>query len=229
MNQIFITGDTHGDIDWNKLNTKRFSEQKILTKEDYLIVAGDFGCVWSLDNSDRYFQKTYNERNFTTLFIDGNHDNHDALDSYPVTEWNGGKIHKISDSIYHLMRGQVFTIAGKTFFTMGGAESTDKDTRTEGINWWARELPSIEEYEEAAYNLSKHDWKVDYVITHCAPEVTVTTLGMPEMRIRKPNELTQFFDSLAQKVKFKDWYFGHYHNDIDFGKYHLIYQKIAEL
>lgn len=122
MSRIFITGDTHADYDWKKLMTKSFPVQKELTKDDYVIIAGDFGGVFLLDRTDKYIQKNYNERNFTTLFVDGNHKNHDALDAYPVEEWHGGKIHKIADSVFHLMRGQVFEIGGKTFFTMGGAE-----------------------------------------------------------------------------------------------------------
>ena len=150
---IYITGDTHGIIDWGKINTSRFPEQKDLTKDDYLIVLGDFGGVWGDKDQDRYIQKTYGERNFTTLFIDGNHENHDLLDSYPVEEWHGGKVHRITDSILHLMRGQVYEIDGLTFFTMGGAESTDKAWRKEGVSWWAREMPSEEEYEEAEKSL----------------------------------------------------------------------------
>ena len=39
---IFITGDTHGD--WiNRLRTKVFPEQKEMTKDDYVIICGDFG------------------------------------------------------------------------------------------------------------------------------------------------------------------------------------------
>lgn len=229
MTRFFITGDTHGDIDWHKINTKNFPEQKELTKDDYLIITGDFGGVWFLDKTDAYIQKNYGQRNFTTLFIDGNHENHAALDAMPVEEWHGGKIHKVTDSIFHLMRGQVYVIGGKTFFTLGGAESSDKLYRKADVSWWARELPSIEEYNEAFKNLAKHGYKVDYILTHCAPEETVTALGMPFMSIRKLNDLTSMLDTIAQTTSFKAWYFGHYHDDVDFGKYHLMYQKIVEL
>lgn len=229
MSRIFITGDTHGMIDWEKINTTRFPEQKNLTKNDYLIILGDFGGIWGDEGEDRYIIKTYEKRNFTTLFIDGNHENHDLLDGYPVEEWCGGKIHKISDSVFHLMRGQVFEIDGKTFFTMGGAESTDKMYRKEGKSWWAREMPSTEEYEEAVANLEKHSGKVDCILTHCAPEMTLSALNMPYVHFRSSNELTEFFDTLAQTVQFEDWYFGHYHFNSDLGKYHLLYNKIVEL
>ena len=51
---IFITGDTHGDIDIQKLSSKNFPKGKTLTKNDYVIVCGDFGLVWDGSNSDKY-------------------------------------------------------------------------------------------------------------------------------------------------------------------------------
>ena len=226
---IYITGDTHGMIDWEKLNTTEFPDQKGLTREDYVIVLGDFGGIWDGGKQDRYILKTYEQRNFTTLFIDGNHENHDLLDKYPVEEWNGGKIHRISENVIHLMRGQVFTVEGMKLFAMGGAESTDREWRKEGESWWAREMPSKEEYQEAVSNLEKCGGRVDLMLTHCAPEATVCALNMQGMYCRRKNELTLFFDELAKTVKFSHWFFGHYHNDADCGKYSLVYDQIFKV
>ena len=173
----------------------------------------------------------WNKMPWTTLFIDGNHENHELLDSYPIEEWNGGKIHKISDSIYHLLRGQVFDIDGITLFTMGGAESTDKEYRKEGISWWSREMPSEEEYIEAVNNMNKHKRTVDYVLTHCAPENYLNERKMNGMHYRSSNELTRFLDILASppSLKYEGWYFGHYHDDADQGKFHMLYDRVIEL
>lgn len=230
MTRIFITGDTHCDYDWHKLNTTNFPEQKNLTKDDYVIITGDFGGVWGQDKTDKYIIKTYEKRNFTTLFVDGNHENHDALDGFPVEEWHGGKIHRISNTVIHLMRGQVYEIGGKTFFTMGGAQSTDKIYRKEGISWWARELPSDEEYSEAISNLEKHDFKVNFIVTHCAPEdyaYYYTDLDIS----RKINKMTTFLSGLITEydISFDGWYFGHYHEDIDFDNFHCLYQRVVEI
>lgn len=223
-NTIYITGDTHNMMDWKKLNTTNFPFQKHMTKDDLVIITGDAGIVWDLGEQDEYIQAEYSKRNFTTAFVDGNHDNHDALDSYPVEMWNGGKIHRINESIIHLMRGQVYTIDGKNLFTMGGAASTDKSWRKEGESWWAREMPSPEEYEEAINNLRKHDFRVDIVITHCAPEGVI---GLA----RDENELTLFFDSLIKdyNFKFRKWFCGHYHIDKSFGNVEVIYEKVFNL
>ena len=72
---------------------------------------------WSLD--------WLNEKNSTTLFVDGNHENFTRLYNYPVEEWHGGKVHKIRDSVLHLMRGEIFEINDKKIFTFGGAKSHD--------------------------------------------------------------------------------------------------------
>ena len=224
---IYITGDTHGSEDWDKLDSSNFTEQGIMNPDsDYVIIAGDFGGIWG-DEEDDYIQKFYNQRNFTTLFIDGNHENHDLLDKYPVEEWHGGKVHKISDHIIHLMRGQVYTIDGIRFFAMGGAESTDKQYRKEGESWWAREMPSNEEYKEALENLRKVNFEVDVVLTHCAPEGYIGQ-NMNGVVDRSGNRLTRFLDSLIVDcgLKFKHWYSGHYHTDREWDKFSLVFSSV---
>ena len=123
---IYLTGDTHIPIDIEKLNTKNFPEQKKLSRDDYVIVLGDFGLLWQKNKTYEYWKKWLEEKNFTTLWIDGNHENHAWINSLPTESWNGGLIHRISENIIHLMRGQIFEIQGKTFFTCGGAASYDK-------------------------------------------------------------------------------------------------------
>lgn len=137
---ILITGDIHGSHDISKLGDDNKVLFRNLTKSDYLIICGDFGLVWDNSEEDRRWRKWLNQRNYTTLFVDGNHENFDLLNNHPVQQWHGGKVHRISDSIIHLMRGQVFEIDGKSFFTMGGAESHDKADRILGKSYWSNEL-----------------------------------------------------------------------------------------
>ena len=224
---IYITGDIHGDHDIHKLNTTWFPEQKELTKDDYLIVCGDFGLIWDDQPSKKeiHWLKWLEDKPFTTLFVDGNHENFNRLCSYPVTEWHGGKVHMISDSIIHLMRGQVFDIDGKKFFTMGGAECHDKEWRTYGVDMWREELPSDEEYAEAERNLDACGWEVDYVISHrCPTSVQDIRFGFGY----HVNKLTDFFETLRNKLIWQKWYFGHYHTDEDFWDMRAIFQDVVE-
>jgi len=43
---IYVTGDTHQGHDIHKLKKSEFPEGYELTKNDYVIVAGDCGLVW---------------------------------------------------------------------------------------------------------------------------------------------------------------------------------------
>lgn len=223
---LYITGDTHGDADVRKLYKRKFP-QRVLDKNDYVLICGDCGAVWDGAGFDRYIQRYWKNKNWTTLYVDGNHENFDILNSLPVEEWCGGKIHRVSESVIHLMRGQVFDIDGHKIFTMGGASSHDKIYRKEGVSWWKAELPSEEEYNEALKNLEKHNNTVDYVVTHCASSEVQDLI--PAGSYEK-DELTGFLKLIDKDVDFKHWYFGHYHKDLEVDNKHTaLYQSVIQL
>ena len=227
MNKIFLTGDTHIPIDVKKLNTRSFPEQKQLTRDDYLIVLGDFGLLWREDKEYYWWKQWFEAKRFTTLWLDGNHENHDWIDSLPVSKWNGGKIHRISDNIIHLIRGQVFTLAGKTFFVYGGAVSHDKEIRTPGVTWWTREEGSYQEECEALDNLAVHNFQVDFILTHTCPDELLQPMFHYNNILRSTTG--KFLDHIAHTVSFKEWYFGHMHTDINYGKFHARYNAITQI
>lgn len=206
---IRITGDTHGE-------RKRFevfieSGELEWGEGDYLIVCGDFGYIFLDDIYERKFLDVLEKKPYTICFCDGNHENFPVIYSYPVEEWNGGMIHRIRKNVIHLMRGQIFNIDGKSFFTMGGGYSRDKAMRWEGYSWWKEEMPTNEEYNLAIENLKSHDMKVDYIITHTAPRKAVYMLERyPDIH---EMELTGFLDWVLHEVDFKKWFFGHWHTD----------------
>lgn len=206
---IYVTGDIHGEIDINKLSTDRFPQQKYLSQKDYLIICGDFGLVWDGSKREQWWRKWLSDKNFTTLWVDGNHENFDYLREFPTVDMFGGKVHEISPSIYHLERGQVLNIDGKTFFVMGGAASHDKEYRKEHISWWEAEMPSTAEMEAAINALDVNGWSVDYVITHCAPRSIQLMLAS----WYENDALTGFLERVRQDLRFKCWFFGHYHTD----------------
>lgn len=225
---IFVTGDTHrADFE----HIRRFcDEHSKLTKNDYIIIAGDFGGVWAKETLERDL-KPFSDFPITILFVDGNHENFDLINSYPVEMWNGGKVHKIKPDILHLMRGQIFEIGGKTIFTFGGATSIDKDWRVEGESWWARELPSFEELDEGVANLKRYGGNVDYIITHSCSD---RAFAYPAIRGRGANKYhcpeTQMLSYIEENAIFKHWYFGHFHVDAALGdKYTALFHDVVEI
>ena len=251
---VFVTGDCHGD--WHKFNTAYFPIQKELTRDDIVIVCGDFG-LWHDTPSERFWLKWLSEKPFTVVFVDGNHENFDRLysDEFPVVNFKGGKAHKIMDNIYHLMRGYIFEIEGKSFFAFGGASCHDiqdgvldredfdsdyafkekckemdskyKMYRVNHISWWEQELPSELEMNRGIKNLQSYGSTVDFVITHCLPQsvVALFSYGLYESDV-----LTRYFDKIASGTTFKQWYCGHYHTEDTFlSKYHILYDRIERI
>lgn len=223
---IFLTGDLHGSHDIDKLTSGAFPAGDTLTKDDYVIIMGDFGLIWRGTEKEKYWLNWLQERPWTTLFIYGNHENFDMLNSYPVERWKGGKIHKINESVFHLMRGQVFNIENYSFFTLGGARSVDKVYRVEGETWWPQEIPSEDELEEALNTLDLNHWKVDYVLTHAAPTACIEQLGF----FRDNTPLNDFLDELYYKLEYKRWYFGHYHEFTNLDSKHTaLYNRVIRV
>ena len=78
MSRIFITGDMHGDFSISKFDSSNFPEVEHLTKDDFVIVCGDFGLIWEVNGSneaENFMVEWLSNRKWTTLFVDGNHEN----------------------------------------------------------------------------------------------------------------------------------------------------------
>ena len=100
-----MTGDIHASYDIAKLSESCFDTAG-LTKDDYVIICGDFGLVWNNSASEQYWLRWLDARPFTTLFVDGNHEGFSLLNSFLETTWNGGAVHQVATSVLHLKRGQ---------------------------------------------------------------------------------------------------------------------------
>lgn len=202
---IYVTGDTHGDY-------SRFRDPAVkkLRRGDTLIICGDFGFFWDGSRKERSIIKKIIGKGYTVAFLDGCHENFDILESFPVTEWNGGKARVIDKNLVHLMRGQVYTIEGKKIFTFGGGHSQDFDFRRSSDNWWKREKPSHEEIIEAIDNLKSHDNTVDYVITHEPP---VSLKDCLNVDVLQRLEVHALFEDIIKTCSYQKWFFGKCHID----------------
>ena len=245
---VYATGDTHGNF--LRFTTENFPEQKQMGRNDYVIICGDFGGLWNDTAEERYWLDWLNNKPFTTLWVDGNHENYDMLKDIPVEEWHGGNVQRIRSNILHLMRGQLYNIEGYTFFVMGGARShytkdgildprapdfkirhqrlkaRNASFRILGQSWWPEELPSNEEYKTAQETLERVNWEVDYVVTHCGPTCITRQLGSRYVS----DPLTEFLERIKQRIKCHYWLFGHYHsNRIIYDKYVLLWEQIVQI
>jgi DNA repair exonuclease SbcCD nuclease subunit len=198
-----------------------------MRKTDYLIYLGDFGIIRNQLEYEVGLFEQFLKKPFFTLFLDGDFDNINVLNKYPVKIWNGGKVHLIDSSIIHLMRGQIYTIDDKTIFVMGGAETIDKSHRKEGLDYWREEIPSDQEINEAMNNLDQHNWNVDIVLTHTAAPSVIEPYYK---HIIEDNRLNRFFTMLEKNLKYKHWFFGHVHKDEKIDEKHtVIYEDFIKI
>lgn len=254
---VFITGDIHSNP-FSRLSTDAFYEQKEFGRdknENTVIICGDFGIIWNGKEEtpeESWKLDWLQNKNFTTVFCDGNHDNIPRLDSYPIKEWNGGLVNEIRPNVLRLRRGEVFEIEGKKFFAFGGASSHDISDgildvedpewrlkakaldkqgkymyRIKGLSWWSEELPSDEEMQNGIDNLKKHDNKVDYIITHSPSASVIALLGHG---LYEQDKLTKYLEDVRCSTEYKRWYAGHMHvnqavNDKDI----LLYEQIVRI
>ncbi len=223
---FILSGDTHGMIDIDKIPHFFYEHKGEYTEKDYLIICGDVGVCGFNDAEEAEVRATLRKLPVTTLFIDGNHENFRKLNSYKVDTWNGGKVHIIEDKIIHLMRGQVFEIGGKRFFTFGGAYSIDKMYRREGISWFPEEMPTAEEYEEGRKNLEECGNKVDYILTHTAPQDVTYLLGYGK-GIDEESFMRRYLQQVSYNTNFIAWFFGHFHTDRVIGKFACLYNDLG--
>lgn len=228
MSRLFVCGDTHGSYDLGKLDVFATTPVgKSLTKDDYVVQLGDWGGYWSETPGgirEQTILNRYSRYPWTTLVIDGNHDNHVRLQAMKQIDMFGGKVSEIIENVFYLRRSQVLEINDKKIFVMGGGYSVDKHTRIAGESWWHQEIPSDEEFELANSALKAVDYKVDYVFTHSPPRSIIDSLTRDKMTMRlHPNiEFKARYEDgcsiglqkIYDQIEFKEWHCGHMHVDI---------------
>ncbi len=191
---IYLLSDLHGVL------TEGLKKYEALRKEgDLLLILGDVGLDFPEHADYKEFTEEFLALPYPIAFIDGNHENFDFINSFPEEDFCGGRIHRLSENIVHLMRGYVFTLEGKTFLTLGGSRSSKK--------WWdqglasPKEDPSAEEIERAYTNLRARGNSVDYILTHKYKRED----GAERCT------LSGFTEYIDKCVDFKHWYSGHWH------------------
>ena len=248
---IYLTGDTHGDMSRFKYIDYQYS--------DIIIILGDFGGIFY--NDSKQFSEarkeweddifgTLGDMRCTFLFIDGNHDNIDRLEELPTKYKFGSQVGVVSDNVFYLKRGHIYTIEDKKFLCMGGALSQDKHRRTEGVDYWRNENPTFKDWNKLEMALLDNQYKVDYVLTHTPPEFIVKQIldyqiktdphtpqyiidsGQMDILYKLNDPTSKTLSKVYDMIDFKLWFFGHMHVNCimkDYPKFIGLYEKIVPL
>ena len=206
---IYFTGDMHGDPE--RIGRAAL---KPLESGDTLIVCGDFGFIWNGSRREEKLLQRLSRLDINVCFIDGTHENFELLSKYPMGLYRGGKAHKIAPNVFHLMRGQVFEIEGKTIFTFGGGEDPDLELKSdEELGGVRPEVPTREEMLEGVANMERVDFTVDYIVTHEPPANVHAFLMLSQNTTPGVTALGAYFDELSRQATYKKWFFGSLHMD----------------
>lgn len=207
---LYLTSDPHGGE-----NTKGLLEyEKIATKDDLLIILGDLELNFKETELNKKFFEYFKNLKCNIAFLDGNHENFDYLETFPEEDWHGGKVHRLSENIVHLKRGEIFEIEGKTFLCFGGCKSSSR-WKELGL-YWPQEEPTEEELNNALKNIKRHGNKVDYVLTHRYYEEMSPT----DITYSKP--LDDFLKYTRKNVTYTHWYSGHAHEKMKYDSKHTV-------
>lgn len=207
---IYMLSDLHGELDFAAFNTYIQEDHA----QDLLLILGDVGLKFEKTEENEQFTRHFLSAKCPIALVDGNHENFDYLHSFPVEDWQGGKVHRLSPNIVHLMRGHIFYLEGQSFFVFGGCKSSPK-WKAQG-KWFPQEVPTAEEYAQAYEALEKHNHRVDYILTHKYYNDPEDPNLVPEQY-----RLTRYID---EHVDFRKWYCGHGHKNLSYDdKHHMIY------
>ena len=212
---IYITADTHGEIErFSSKNTKR------LKALDTLFVAGDFGFVWRSKEREKNLKKLA-KLPYKILFIDGYHEDFEALSAYPDTVYRGAAAKEIAKGkIYYIKRGEILQTDDVKILCFGGADDPTDDLFSDNV-------PNEKDFENCLANLEKVGGSVDYIITHSPSGRTVRFL---DLNSNATGATLDFLDILQSKVRYKKWYFGCGHKDKYISpKMQAVYEEIYKL
>jgi hypothetical protein len=180
---IMIVGDTHGDFSQlNCLIAKK--------RPEIVLSCGDFG-YWP-----KFNKNTPKIHTGKIYFCDGNHEDFHSLYNSPSNE--------VWPNVLWMKRGSTLTLPdGRTVLFFGGADSIDRNMRTDGIDWFKEERITQDDLDNIP------DIKIDIVVSHTCPMEFDITSG--NHFYDTDNYCRKALSVVLEKTKPSEWYFGHWH------------------
>ena len=229
-----LTGDTHGGMATvtrlGNIARNMLDEQKIV--ETAVIILGDAGLNFYLNNTDKKYKKMINSMGFCVYCVRGNHEERPEnlgydLDYDPEVK---GLVYLDPnfENIKYLVDGEEYWFGEHSALVIGGAYSIDKWYRLaragympeeaetadpKKCGWFKDEQLTQKEMEAIGEKvLFKH---YDFVLSHTCPyswEPTDLFLnGIDQSQVDKSMEI--WMDALKNCIDWSVWCFGHYHAD----------------
>lgn len=211
--------DTHGKV------FDRIYNNSLLEKDTNLIILGDVGLNFYLNDKDREEKKRVNELDINIYALRGNHEYrpehletiekiwNDEINNYVYREPEFSRIN-------YLIDGEIYQFGDYTALVIGGAYSVDKYYRLAHTNkgwcgWWKDEQLSAQEQNNILKQLIESKCEVDFILSHTCPlEYQPTDLFLSIANQEEvDNSMERFLSIINKIVPYGIWLFGHYHQD----------------
>lgn len=193
---IYITGDTHRDF-YRLCNIEK-------NKDNMLIILGDAGINYCLNEEDNNLKKYLNEMNIKLFCIQGNHEERaENISTYKEVDMFGGKVFVEEEypNLIFAKNGELYNIDGKKVLVIGGAYSVDKEYRLLYGHRWFKDEQLTEEEQNSI--LDKYKGKhVDIILSHTCPlksePTEVFMQGLDQTKVDKTMEI--FLDKIEENI-----------------------------
>lgn len=215
MTRILIVGDLHMSFAAAQKLVRVAKQEEV----DAVWQLGDFG-YWPRRPEFQDFLAILAKAEVPILFVDGNHEDHELLESRDSRTG----VTQISANVSHVRRGTIFSNGyGPNILFFGGAVSVDKSYRTPGHDWFWDELPTHSQFERALRE------PVDIVVAHDCPwfvDFGYPAHGSisnpwPEAETRLSESFRRFLEEVALTTKPRLWFAGHHHRRKEFTHFML--------
>lgn len=217
---FFITGDTH----------REFYRLHDIEKNNMLIILGDAGINYYLDERDNKLKEQLNSYNIKLFCVQGNHEERpENISTYKEIDMFGGKvfIEEEYPNLIFAKNGELYDIDNKKVLVIGGAYSVDKNYRIiYGYPWFKDEQLSKEEMNNI---LNKYKGQhIDIVLSHTCPlkyeptEVFMKCIDQSDV----DKSMEKFLDRVEESIDYDKWYCGHYHIEKKIDKLEFMFGRI---
>lgn len=217
---FFITGDTH----------REFYRLHDIEKNNMLIILGDTGINYYLDERDNKLKEQLNCYNIKLFCIQGNHEERpDNISTYKEIDMFGGKvfIEEEYPNLIFAKNGELYDIDNKKVLVIGGAYSVDKNYRI--IYGYPRFKDEQLSKEEMNNILNKYKGQhIDIVLSHTCPlkyeptEVFMKCIDQSDV----DKSMEKFLDRVEESINYDKWYCGHYHTEKQIDKLEFMFGRI---
>lgn len=224
---IWVIGDLHGNA--SAVRNFYIQNKKWLSKdfrENVLIVLGDLGANYFLNKRDEQFKDALEKYPFTYFAIRGNHEERPSIlmqenpNNWDTEIYFNNQVYveyAHPRILYARDKGGRYNIAGRSTLVIPGAYSIDKEYRLMmNWSWFPGEQLTPEEKHDLLENLEPY---YDIILSHTCPlrwQKDIQDLFLSVVDQSKvDNSMEIFLSEVSAQTDWKQWYFGHYHDDRD--------------